>query len=367
MMALCKALAAASNVAGRVIWLMLVVIALAVPSVLAAPPTCPFDIPVVTLPPHQEGGFSWGSVIRPLGDACVASIAVEPSNESAWYAAGQNGLYMTKDGGHSWTKPLSGIAGPLLLVTTPNQLVYVGIANKLYLSRDNGTTWTDIRTFGTTVRSLLVNGSTLYVGLAWSTHAVPSGVWVSNLGAGLAQFHPFGPGQTGLIVWTLARDPSSGMIYAGTEIFDHPMPYKPPFFRSPNGGTTWANVTGILPWHVIASAVRPADGHVYALTEGNGLYGSADHGTTWQPPTLSPGLGNSLLMDPKKPTRLFAGRVKYSTVNGGFFVSADAGKIFKPAGLAGVTVSGLALNGAATRIYAATYGSGIYVSPVPAP
>src|SRR5260221_1797819 len=78
--------------------------------------TCPFNIPVVSLPPHSQGGFSWGSVIRPMGDACVASIAIEPANEQAWYVAGQKGLYMTKNGGQGWSHPLNGIAGPLLLV-----------------------------------------------------------------------------------------------------------------------------------------------------------------------------------------------------------------------------------------------------------
>ena len=360
-----KALTAPSIIVRTSLALTILASALALPSAYGA--TCPFNIPVVTLPPHAEGGFSWGSVIRPMGDACVASIAVEPANEPAWYVAGQNGLYMTKNSGVTWTNPLSGLAGPLLLVPGSPPLVYVGIANKLYLSRDHGQNWTNIKTFSTTVRSLLVHGGTLFVGLGWNTHAVPSGVWVSNLGAGLAQFHPFGPGQTGLIVWTLSRDPLSGMIYAGTEIYDHPQPYKPPFFRSPNGGVMWTNVAGTLPWHVLVSAVRPADGYVYALTEGLGVYGSSNQGTTWHPPAAPGALGDSLLMDPNKPTRLFAGRTKFGNINGGFFVSTNAGSNFNPAGLEGVTVAGLAVNGAATRIYAATYASGIYISPVPPP
>ncbi len=353
-----------STIARWSIALVLLITAICLPSAHAA--TCPFNIPVVTLPPHSEGGFSWGTVIRPMGDACVASIAVEPANQAAWYVAGQNGLYMTKTNGVMWTHPLNGVAGPLLLVLTPTQLVYVGIGNTLYLSRDHGANWTAIKTYSDPVRSLLVVGGTLYVGLGWSSHAVPSGVWVSNLGAGLSQFHTFGPGQTGLIVWTLSHDPISNMIYAGTEIFDHlPKPYKPPFFRSPNNGVNWTNVANNLPWHVIASAVRPADGYVYALTEGLGVYGSVNQGNVWIPPTPGSNLGIPLLMYPNNPTRLFAGRQKVGNVNGGFFVSTNAGNVFSPAGLEGVTVSGLALNGPATRIYAATYASGIYSSPVP--
>jgi hypothetical protein len=80
-------------------------------------------------------------------------------------------------------------------------------------------------------------------------------------------------------------------------------------------------VGGPLPWHVMSAAVRPADGYVYALTEGAGLFGSATAGAFWLPPVNSLGLGDSLLMDPNQPTRLYAGRQKYSTLNGGVFLS----------------------------------------------
>ena len=50
--------------------------------------TCPFNMPVVTIPPQQVAGFVWGSVIRPMGDACVGSIAVDPANDLKWYVGG---------------------------------------------------------------------------------------------------------------------------------------------------------------------------------------------------------------------------------------------------------------------------------------
>lgn len=219
---------------------------------------------------------------------------------------------------------------------------------------------------GHAVQSLLVAGDRLYVGLAWPTHAEPSGVFVSNLGGGSSEFHPFGPGQTGLIVWTLARDAQAGTLYAGTEIFDHPQPYHPPFLRSTDGGLTWSNVAGTLPWHVIAAAVRPADGYVYALTEGAGLFGSADKGATWKPLVDAPGPTVSLLLHPKKPTHLFGGQQKYGLLSGGIFISLNAGALFHPIGLVGVTVAGMAVNGACTRLFAVAYSSGIYVASMPA-
>ncbi|HEX6640007.1 MAG TPA: hypothetical protein VF215_02785 [Thermoanaerobaculia bacterium] len=324
-------------------------------------------VPVVTIAPHQQGGFSWGAVIRPMNDPCVYAIGVESTNAAAWYVGGMNGLYMTKNAGATWTKPLNGIVGVIYL-DSGHQLVYVGIANKLWLSRDHGANWNAIGTYNATVKSVLVANGKLYVGLGWNTHAVPSGVWVSNLGGGLPVFKAFGAGHTGLIVWSLAYDPLATMLYAGCEIFDHlPAPYKPKFFRSQNGGANWTNVQGTMKNHIVASAIRPSDGYVYALNEAAGVYGSATHGTTWIPPVSPMGVGDSLLMDPLLTTRLFAGRQKSGLAigDGGIWKSIDEGKTFTAIGLPGATVAQLAFNGTRTKIYATAYASGVYISPVP--
>jgi hypothetical protein len=343
---------------------LLLPIVLCLGTIHAFAASCPFNIPVVTLPPHQMAGFSWGNPIRPMNDACVSHIAVENANQNAWYAGGFNGVYMTKNNGGLWTKPVAGKVGAMLWVPA-NQLLYVGVGPKLYLTRDHGANWTVIHTFPKTVTSLLVANNTLYVGLAWDNHVQPSGVFTSNLGGGFMTFHAFGPGHTGLIVWTLSRSPVNGTLYAGTEIFDHqPLPYKPPFFRSINNAGSWTNVQNNLPWHVIDSAVR-LNGFVYALTEGKGVYGSANQGNSWIPPGVSPSLGVSLLMDPAVQTRLYAGRLNGGTQTGGIFRSINSGSTFSLVGLKGVTASDIALNGNNTRIYVAAYASGIYTSAVP--
>src|SRR6516162_610154 len=83
---------------------------------IVAAATCPINMPVVTIPPQTVAGFVWGPVIRPMGDACVGSIAVDPANDLKWYVGSANGLYMTKDGGLTWTHPLAGDVEALLLV-----------------------------------------------------------------------------------------------------------------------------------------------------------------------------------------------------------------------------------------------------------
>jgi hypothetical protein len=70
-------------------------------------------------------------------------------------------------------------------------------------------------------------------------------------------------------------------------------------------------------------------------------------------------------MDPIVATRLYVGRQKFGTLNGGLFLSVDSGGTYQSIGLSGVTVADEALNGTGSRIYAATYASGIYTSLVP--
>jgi len=247
-----------------------------------------------------------------------------------------------------------------------------GPDQEVFVTKDHGLNWVPIKTFTKPVWSLhaFAAQNILYTGLAWDNHVDPSGIYTSNLGGGGMFFHPFNPNNpqqyTGLLVWTITRDPMSGNLYAGTEIYDHlPQPYNPPFFRGTPNAVGWVDVSNNLPWHVVDSAVRP-NGYVYALTEGAGLWGSSTMGNSWIPPSqTTPSLGIPLLMDPNVTTRLYAGRLNGGTQTGGLFRSTNSGNTFSNVGLVGVTVSDIALNGNATRIYVAAYASGIYLSAVP--
>src|SRR5258708_4486009 len=113
---------------------------------LSASAVCPFNIPVVTIPPQQIAGFSWGPVIRPMNDACVDRIQVENGNALAWYVGGVNGVYVTKDNGVNWKKPLNGKVGALLWEPV-HQFAYAGVGNILYFFRAHGANWGPIHPF----------------------------------------------------------------------------------------------------------------------------------------------------------------------------------------------------------------------------
>jgi hypothetical protein len=351
--------------------LALVLFALAAGPAGAA--VCPFDVPVVTLgPANDPSGFQWSAPFRPFGDACLSAIEVDPDDEQTWYAAGFNGVYQTHNAGLTWTKPLAGNVNSQALRLVPGSpnLIYAGVGKTLYLSRDQGANWAAIGTFPRVITSVFVSRvgtGRIVVGLGYSGSPDPSGVYVSgNLGGAFWQKKVFPGGPLNLIVWDIEANPQSGALYAPCEIGTHPDPYFPPFYRSLDGGMTWVNVAGSLPWHGSSVQIRPADGFVYALLEGAGVYRSANQGASWTAPAQSLGLGLGLLMDPLNPNRLYAGRQKHEFLTGGVYHSADGGNTVQSIGLQGATAGDLAFNGATTRLYVAVYGSGIYKATIPA-
>jgi hypothetical protein len=91
---------------------------------------------VVSLgPANDPSGFQWSAPIRPLGDACLSAIEVDPADEQTWYAAGIKGVYQTHDGGLTWTQPLTGAVHSqgLRLVPGSPSLVYAEV-DKLWVS-----------------------------------------------------------------------------------------------------------------------------------------------------------------------------------------------------------------------------------------
>lgn len=331
--------------------------------------TCPFNIPVkVVAPALEPGGYAWQAAITPNGDACITKIKIAPGDGRTWYIGGQSALYITRDDGRIWERSLAGQVGALALDPRNPNRVLAGfqVARTLYESLDQGRTWRLLKTFETGIMSLLVSASgAIIVGPHWSSSQTPNGVYLSSDNGVTWQHSPFGTSQRGLILWDLAESPLDQTLYTGTEIYNHPQPYKPPFFRSRDGGKTWEEIGGSLPWHVIAIQVAPGDGSVFALTEGAGLYRSADRGDHWQ--RLANGPTMSLALDPRQPARLFGG-AQFSPqhrLEGGIYASGDGGRSFFPVGLLGVTVGGIAFSPDGRTLYTTAYASGIYRVTLP--
>lgn len=342
------------------------------PAISRIATSSPARAPRATVPPVVTSTlrFDFGSAILPSGDPNVYGILVDSTDEKLWYVSGQNGLYITRDGGNSWELNRVLAAKDTALAQDSNQ-VYAGVNANLYASADKGQNWNIIGKFdaSTSIRSLLVGrDGTIYAGLHWANSGKPSsnseGIYISHDRGVTWQLSSFASPYRGLIVWCISQDARDGTLYAGTEIYDHPQPYHPPFFRSRDDGKTWQDISGILDWHVLAVEVHPNNGYLYALTEGHGLYGSSDQGDHWN--LLSGNISLTLLLDPNSPNRLFGSAFSNALKQfGGVFISTNGGTSFEQIGLAGMTTNALALNGTRPLLYAVVPGSGIYVSKIP--
>jgi photosystem II stability/assembly factor-like uncharacterized protein len=302
----------------------------------------------------------WEYLGRPLGDSEILTITVHPSDENLWFVTSENGIYVTRDGGKSWRNFFSGFSPALEIDQNNLSNIYASSGQDIYLSSDQGKTWALKYTFPKTIVSILVStvDNSVYVGIAWADSPIANGIYKSTDRGNTWQYFSYNMNAKGLIPWDIEEDAKNNKIYIATEIYDHPQPYHPPFLRSSDGGETWKDISGTLPWHALKIQVQPMTHDLYALLEGPGLYYSKDFGDTWN--YLHAPFGLDFIIDKKNPNRFFGGSLAFDASNDGVFRSDDAGQNFAAEGLAGRSGGGLCLNEASTSLYVASYNNGIF-------
>ncbi|HLO79475.1 MAG TPA: hypothetical protein VK166_00870 [Chitinophagaceae bacterium] len=321
--------------------------------------------------PEVVKTWNWEYMGRPYGDSTVQSIYVHSQDDKLWFISSFRGLYITRDGGKSWEKPLIGINPAIEFDPVNSSIIYSSSGNSIYVSEDRGRTWTNLYTFPRYVVSILVSkvDHSILVGVAWSDMQMANGIFKSSDKGRTWSYYSYNVSAMGLIPWDIEEDAVNNKLYVSTEIWDHPKPYKPPFLRSSDGGLTWTNVGDSIPWHVIRIQIQPGSNDVYALTEGVGIYYSKDFGTHWQ--RLSSPFWLTLTIDKNHPNVFYGGTHTYANSGGGIYLSKDAGKTYegsprsRPIGLENKIVSSICLNSTSTIVYAAAYNSGIYMSRIP--
>ncbi len=336
------------------------------PSSAAASPTPACPAAAAPEPVTPAPAWSWQAINTP--SLQTLSVAVDPEDERTVYTSGSFGLYASDDGGATWRRPLTdAVTSGIAFLPESSCTVFVAAGRQLKRSDDRGRHWRFVRTFPDSLCSVHVGRDSrhLFVGPQVDPRysQTADGIWVSSDLGATWSLSPLPTVSRGLIPWHIAED-LSGVLYTGTEIWDHPQPYRPPYYRSLDRGRTWEDVTGPLPWHVIKTEAHPAGVRVWALTEGAGLYVTDDQAAHWSR------LGRSfyaldLLVDPRAPDTLYAAEATIYGRPGGAFASTDGGLTFHGIGLEGLVVGSLALNGTSSRLYAASYQSGLFRATVP--
>jgi photosystem II stability/assembly factor-like uncharacterized protein len=306
-----------------------------------------------------DGGATW---FRPPGftpDAVVSLIA-DPADPQVLYATTlDGGVFQSTDGAATWHHSGLGteLVLPLALDPTESNTVYAGTGTGLYVSHDGGASWTplddDLRSTCTCygVEGLTVaptNSDAVYVTSLFGGGFVTGdgGATWSPLTAGLASISP-------KHITFVPSDPNT--VYSGSAGQFGPGGV----FQSTDGGISWSRTSlspsGVYVWSL---GEDPNNANtLYAATKARGLFKSTDGGDSWT--AINKGLTNLspnvVVVDPDDSNTVYVGT---SPNQGGLFKSTDGGQSWSFIGFAGQTVSTLDLDPQNSQIvYAGLSGS----------
>jgi hypothetical protein len=164
----------------------------------------------------------------PIPIAIAPRVRSLQITDKAWYAATNEGLFISVDGGKKWYgTPVDGEVDFVAANDYPDGTLTLATIKRAFLSHDGGRTWTDV--------------------------TIPSYV------TGIYNF-TMAPNS---ILWLATREGAA---------------------QSPNGGTTWVHVMSGLPSkHVLAVKYDLTLGRLLATAmDSHEVYASTDSGVTWQ-------------------------------------------------------------------------------------
>ncbi|MGE5199731.1 MAG: WD40/YVTN/BNR-like repeat-containing protein, partial [Rhodospirillaceae bacterium] len=319
----------------------------------------PKPVPMAGVDPALLAGLNYRLVGPSRGGRVTAVTGVPSRPETFYMGVASGGVFRTTDSGATWTPitdgqiPLGSI-GAIAVADSNPDIIYVGTGSDgvrsnvstgrgIYKSTDGGKTWAfaGLRDGGQT-GGLRIHPSNPDIVLAAMTGDIfkantERGVfktidggrtWKKTLylsdqvGAMDVEFHPADPNIVYAWMSRLERKPWT-IISGGRE---------GGFYKSSNGGDTFAKITTGLPNELIGkgnlATTAAMPDRVYALIEakpGGGLYRSDDAGATWAQVNATPGL----VQRPFYYTTLGAdqtdGNVVYAGAEG-FYKSVDGGK-----------------------------------------
>lgn len=256
-------------------------------------------------------GGSWNAVNNGLAQLFVQSLAIDPATPSTLYAGTYTGssggtVFKTTDGGGSWATANSGLpdstVNTLVVHPTTTNTVYAGTRTGVFRTTDAGGSWVAANAglTSTYVDVLVIdpqNPTTLYAGT--------NGDGVFKTADSGNSWSPMNVGMTGYAVYSLVVDPTNvNILYAGAYLGN-----SAPVFKSTDGGAHWTALSG-SPGIAESLAIDPsAPATLYAGTNGLGVFKTTDGGGTWT--AINAGLENpwvfALAIDPTHTTTVYAG------------------------------------------------------------
>jgi len=274
----------------------------------------------------RDGGATWGRVTTDLSSFRVLTLGVDPHGP-ANVLAGTMGdaVYKSPDGGQSWTPHNGGLKEHVSVVNqfvfhpTDPDLVYAATTVGAFRTNDGGRYWEERMRGMKEVHYVValamdrMNPDVLYAGTTGGVYKTTDGTahWelVNN---GLIPKEKLDAAMA-LGVNSLVTDPYvSGTVYAGT---------TKGLFKTADAGASWQRIEkGLTDTYISALIMDPSTpGTVYAGTR-KGVHRSTDGGQSWNEASVGLTTGNirAMAISPMRPHILYAG-----TNGSGLFRSQD--------------------------------------------
>jgi photosystem II stability/assembly factor-like uncharacterized protein len=228
------------------------------------------------------------------------ALALSPGAEPHIAVGGDDGVFLSNDGGETWKRvgaEMAGLSSVESLAFDPADVrtLYAGTWRQAFRTRDGGATWSRIA-------DGMVLDATVY---SWDINPEDSrDIWVSTCGwvyrsrDGGDHWTRSKTGFTNRRSHSVRRDPDRpGVVYAATVGGLH---------VSSDGGETWTRASreSLV---VTALAVDKRSGRLFVGTEGEGVFYSDDGAATLRSGSagLAEGRVSDLVPDPNDPSRVF--------------------------------------------------------------
>ena len=278
-----------------------------------------------------DGGQTWEPVDFGLPTAISTHVVTDPTDPSRVYAGAgtsvlKETLFASDDGGATWTAQDDGLSGyysyGVARHPTEGGSAFGVSGPRVFRTDDSGSGWTELADTGVGLTSLIVDPSdaaTLY-----ASYGSPTGQGVLKSVDGGTTWNPAQNGLATSLLYRLAISPSAPQRLLGQTLDG--------LFGTLDGGGLWSS---LLAGDVHAAAFDPVDSSIlYAglfssSQTGYGFFRSPDGGVTWAPPDGIPVQyfhATDIAAPANDPSRVYVSALT------GVFRSVDRGVSFAPAG-----------------------------------